>query len=287
LINIRGTDVVGYASGAVRGGCMKVFISWSGARSRATAELLRDWIKCVLQATRPWISTRDIDRGALWFSEISDQLKDTSVGVVCLTNENKNKPWILFEAGALAKGLSSNRVCTFLVDLKPADLEDPLAQFNHTLPDKDSMWELVRTLNGCLGLNGLDERILDQVFATYWNQFETKFKILLKDYQPTEKPEPRSEKNLLAEILDNTRFLGNRIRNLEVKLGETSSDSTAEQTSNLPSRSALEPSIRFLIKQGISDESIIKSVSTAYPNTRISFIKKIILDCRALEETTS
>jgi len=111
---------------------MKVFISWSGLRSKATAELLSDWIKCVLQATRPWISTRDIDRGALWFSEISDQLKDTTVGIVCLTQENKNRPWILFEAGPLAKGLSSNRVCTFLVDLKTADLEDPpLSSITH------------------------------------------------------------------------------------------------------------------------------------------------------------
>jgi len=67
---------------------MKIFISWSGPRSRAVAELLNDWTKCVLQATRPWLSTRDIDRGALWFSEIHDQLKDTSVGIVCLTQEN-------------------------------------------------------------------------------------------------------------------------------------------------------------------------------------------------------
>ncbi|WP_051082020.1 TIR domain-containing protein [Thiobacillus thioparus] len=196
---------------------MKVFISWSGARSRAVAELLNDWIKCVIQATRPWISTRDIDRGALWFSEISDQLKDTSVGIVCLTQENKDKPWILFEAGALAKGLSYNRVCTFLIDLKSADLEDPLAQFNHTFPSKDSMWGLVRTLNGCLGSNTLDERVLEQVFSTYWHQFETKFKEILKLNPQGEKPEPRSEKNLLAEILENTRFLNTRLRKLEMR----------------------------------------------------------------------
>lgn len=43
-------------------------------------------------------------------------------------------------AGALAIGdvplFSSNRVCTFLIDLKPEGLQDPIAQFNHTLPDK-------------------------------------------------------------------------------------------------------------------------------------------------------
>ena len=194
---------------------MKVFISWSGNRSKAVAEILRDWIKCVLQATRPWISTRDIDRGSLWFSEINDQLKDTSVGIVCLTRENRNRPWILFEAGALAKGLSSNRVCTLLVDLRPADLEDPLAQFNHTSPERESMWSLVQTLNNCLGSNGLDEQILAQVFSTYWKQFEIRFKETLKNNATTGKVEPRSEKTLLAEILENTRTLNQRLRKIE------------------------------------------------------------------------
>lgn len=194
---------------------MKVFISWSGVRSRAVAELLSDWIKCVIQATKPWISTRDIDRGALWFTEINDQLKDTTVGIICITQENKNRPWLLFEAGALAKGLSSNRVCTFLIDLKPSDIEDPLAQFNHTLPDRESVWQLIRTLNGSLGTNGLDDRILEQVFDTYWAQFEESFKKIIKLPYDVEKPETRSEKNLLSEILENTRFLSQRIRILE------------------------------------------------------------------------
>jgi len=197
---------------------MKVFISWSGSRSRAVAELLNDWTKCVLQATRPWLSTRDIDRGALWFSEIHDQLKDTSVGLVCLTQENRNRPWILFEAGALAKGLSSNRVCTFLIDLRPSDLEDPLAQFNHTLPEKSSVWELMRTLNNTLSANALDERILTQVFETYWHQFESKFKLILENNPPSEKSEPRPKDDILAEILDNTRSMQSRLRRLENRI---------------------------------------------------------------------
>lgn len=126
---------------------MRVFLSWSGERSRRVAELLDDWLQCVIQAADPWMSSKDIDRGALWFSEITDQLANTAIGVVCLTKENKNKPWILFESGALAKGISSNRVCTFLVDLKPTDIENPLAQFNHSLPNKNGVWDLVRTIN--------------------------------------------------------------------------------------------------------------------------------------------
>jgi hypothetical protein len=194
---------------------VKIFVSWSGKRSKAVAELMSDWLKCVIQASQPWISTRDIDRGAIWFSEISDKLKDVSVGVVCLTQENKNKPWILFETGALAKGLTTNRVCTFLIDLKPEDLQDPLGQFNHTTPDRSSVWALARTINDCLDDKALDERILEQVFETYWPQFEEKFNAALEENQPDEIVPPRSEQDILSEILNNTRSLSNRIRTLE------------------------------------------------------------------------
>lgn len=195
---------------------MKVFLSWSGNRSRLVAELLRDWIRCVLQATRPWISTRDLDRGSVWFAEINEQLKDTAIGIICLTGDNKDKPWILFEAGALAKGLNSNRVCTFLVDLQPTDVEDPLAQFNHTFPNKSGLLALVETINNALGPNALDHRILQQVFDTYWPQFDDGFKQILAEHPPEAASPPRDERDLLAEILDHTRALNSRIGRLEL-----------------------------------------------------------------------
>ena len=196
---------------------MKIFVSWSGTRSRVVAEMLSEWIRCVLQASQPWISTQHIDKGAIWFSEISDQLRDTAAGIVCLTQENKNKPWILFETGALAKGLSANRVCTFLVDLKSTDIEDPLAQFNHTTPDRPSVWGLVSTLNNCLENGRLDERILKQVFDTYWPKFEADFTAALESTPQGAPAAPRSEDSILAEILTNTRALAGRVRELEAK----------------------------------------------------------------------
>jgi len=194
---------------------VKVFISWSGDRSRAVAEVLSDWIKCVLQASEPWISTRHIDRGSLWFTEINEKLRDISVGIVCLTQENKEKPWILFESGALAKGLSSNRVCTFLVDLQPHDLTDPLAQFNHTKPDKTGVWELIRTLNSCLLEKTLDERVLEKAFNVYWPIFEADFKAAVSANEPEKQAKPRPKEDVLMEILSATRDISRRVGQLE------------------------------------------------------------------------
>lgn len=194
---------------------MKVFLSWSGERSRLVATLLDEWLRCVLQAIRPWISTKDIDRGSLWFSEIQDQLQDVTTGIICLTQENKEKPWILFEAGALAKGLSNSRVCTLLIDLEPHDIRDPLAQFNHTKPDQGGIYALVHTLNNRLGDNRLDPAILTKVLDTYWAQFEEKFQTIIVTNPIADKPKTRPEKDILAEILDHTRTLSSRLNNLE------------------------------------------------------------------------
>jgi hypothetical protein len=194
---------------------MKVFISWSGDRSKKVAELLDDWIQCVIQAVNPWMSSKDIDRGALWFSEITDQLANTSIGIVCLTKENKTKPWILFESGALAKGLTSNRVCTFLIDLAPTDLENPLAQFNHTFPVRDSVWELVRTINLTLKEAALKESVLSKVFDTYWPQFEKDFKEIIETTPETEVVTKRKDNDIMLDVLSTVRMLDKRLRNIE------------------------------------------------------------------------
>jgi hypothetical protein len=207
---------------------MKVFMSWSGTRSKAAAELLHDWVKCVVQASRPWISTRGIGRGAVWFSEINNELKDTTVGIICLTHQNKSSPWILFEAGALAKGLTTTKVCTFLVDLMPTDIQDPLAQFNHTLPNKEGMMSLAATLNSALE-NPLDGVTLTSVFEAFWPQFEKDFQLLLDENPQEVKVEVRTENSMLTEILESTRGLSQRIRAIEDRESTNPAFSTYQQ----------------------------------------------------------
>lgn len=115
----------------------------------------------------------------------------------------------------LAKGLSTSRVCTLLVDLEPKDIEDPLAQFNHTFPTRESVLGLVKTLNSTLASNGLDNRILEQVFDTYWPQFESRFASILSNTEAQPPSKPRPKEDVLGEILENTRLLNSRIRRIE------------------------------------------------------------------------
>jgi hypothetical protein len=198
---------------------MKVFISWSGDRSRAVAHLLEDWLQCVLQGLKPWMSASGIERGSLWFNEITGQLQDTRVGIICLTQENREAPWIMFEAGALAKGLNTSRVCTFLIDLAPSEVSNPLAQFNHTAPDKNGVLQLVQTLNFASGEALLKDRVLEKVFETYWPQFQVGFDEACKANPQKEHVEPRSKPDMVAEVLGVARSLERRMARLEDGVG--------------------------------------------------------------------
>ncbi|MGZ9668021.1 hypothetical protein ACXX9E_18385 [Pseudomonas sp. GNP014] len=250
---------------------MKIFVSWSGGRSMAVAEMLSEWIKCVLQASEPWISTQHIDKGAVWFSEISDQLRDTAAGIVCLTQENKNKPWILFETGALAKGLSASRVCTFLVDLSSTDIEDPLAQFNHTTPERASVLRLVKTLNSCLENGRLDERILSQVFDTYWPKFESDFKAVLASTEQQTPAPARSEDSILAEILANTRALSGRVREIEHLVAKGTE--SAFEPRHIPSRGVVGGGLLGTMGPGIGQvlPGVGRAISQKYIDTSGGF----------------
>ena len=81
---------------------MKVFISWSGETSKGLAEALREWLPAVIQAVNPYFSPDDVSKGSRWSSEISKELEDSAIGIICLTKENLEAPWIMFEAGALS-----------------------------------------------------------------------------------------------------------------------------------------------------------------------------------------
>jgi hypothetical protein len=75
---------------------MNVFISWSGPVSLQFAGVLRDWLPDVIQAIKPWVSADDIDEGTVWNAELNGQLADVRFGIICITPENANSPWLAF-----------------------------------------------------------------------------------------------------------------------------------------------------------------------------------------------
>ncbi len=124
---------------------MKVFISWSGESSHQVACVWRDWLPKVIQRVKPYVSSKDIDKGARWVPDIASELDTTSVGIICVTPDNKDEPWLNFEAGALSKTSSVSRLP--VLGIGPVEVTGPLVQFQFTKYYKDDIYQLVQTVN--------------------------------------------------------------------------------------------------------------------------------------------
>lgn len=186
---------------------MKVFISWSGKLSGDVATLLSEWLPSAVPGTVPWLSKEGIEKGSIWFGAIEEALKETSVGVICLTRENMGRPWVLFEAGGLNKGLDKSRVCPLLLDLEDRELDAPLNQFHTTKPNKKDMLALCTMINQRNTGQVHSAQQLKKFFDTFWPEFEKGFTTLLKKHRASKPPAQKETPEMLEQILETVQAL--------------------------------------------------------------------------------
>ncbi|MFK4256441.1 TIR domain-containing protein [Agrobacterium tumefaciens] len=184
---------------------MKVFISWSGEESRKVALVLRDWLPSVVQSIDPYVSSEDIDKGARWSSDIAGELEASVYGILCITPDNIDAPWINFEAGALSKSIENSLVTPFLFRTKRSDMKGPLVQFQSALDNKDDVKKLLVSLNNAQGAAALDLQRLEKIFERWWPDLETSLTAIespKKEVQKKTKEESnRSREDILEEAI--------------------------------------------------------------------------------------
>lgn len=189
---------------------MKIFISWSGNQSLCVAKELKDWLFCVLQKVDTFLSAEDIRKGQRWNLEVAKELDGCDYGIVCLTKTNLSSPWILFEAGALSKSLDDSNVSAILIgNLKASDIVGPLSQFQHTTATKIDIWKLVSDVNEKLNSEKLPKSLLEKTFEKWWPDLEDKLQSINSQEDEAQVQE-RSDREILNEVLDLSRFLANR-----------------------------------------------------------------------------
>lgn len=159
---------------------MKIFISWSGEKSRAFAECLKPWLEQVLPVTDVWLSSEDIDKGTIWFTEILNELSNCHCGVICITKENHLAPWIHFEAGGMIKGLGKSKVATILLDIDYGELKQPLNQFNGLRPNRVGVFHLVKSFNK-VSDRPIKEHVLERSFEKFWSELDDGYKEIFPD----------------------------------------------------------------------------------------------------------
>ena len=165
------------------------------------AEDFKDWLPKVLQYTKPYLSSQDIEKGERFLPNINKALGDTDYGITFLNPKNIDSPWVNFEAGSLSKNVLDSKVSTVLYDINPTDITGPMHHFQATaVENKEDVKALIRSINeSCPDEFALDAIRLDEVFEVWWPMLEKK----VGEYKPTdvqlENTKVREDSNLTTD----------------------------------------------------------------------------------------
>ena len=196
---------------------MKLFISWSGERSQALAQALHEWLPLVLHYVEPWLSEADVSAGERWAQAVAKELEASNFGIICVTPENVGSPWVLFEAGALAKSMQGAKVIPLLLNLEFSDITGPLAQFQAKKVERSGLGEVVQSINHATDHAIPDDRVR-QLFVALWPELEKRMAEIPKEV-PTEK-HMRPHHEILEELVTSVRGFDSRFRDLEGRVDQ-------------------------------------------------------------------
>lgn len=180
---------------------MKIFLSWSGHRSKAMAAAMRDWLPHVIQVADPFFSPQDIGSGEFWDAKLRAEINASKFGIICVTQENVEAPWLNYEAGALAEGLEGH-TAPWLLGMTPEALKStPMSRLQARLADREGTKAIVESIALRLE-SAIPPSIISAAADTHWEKLEQR----LRDIAPPTKAAPAvSQEDLLQEILRNSQ----------------------------------------------------------------------------------
>jgi hypothetical protein len=106
------------------------------------------------------------------------------------------------------------------------------------------------------------EKVLEQVFDTYWPQFENKFKEIIEESETEEHVPERTDESILTEVLRTVRGMDRRIRSLE------SPQRTLFESDRVFSKKSqidLDRRVYHMLKDGIPPEVVEEINTNEYP----------------------
>jgi hypothetical protein len=184
---------------------MRIFTSWSGQRSRKAAQGLESLLQDIFAETVQVFVSDHIRPGEVWAQRLGTELEHSDFGILCLTKDNFEAPWLLFEAGALAKKFGTAQIVPYLIDeLPPAWEKSPLVQFEHVSADREGTYRLIETINNIRESSKPKDRLV-RSFDMAWPFLEATL-TGIRASNVTQQA-PRSEQELLETILQRVEGL--------------------------------------------------------------------------------
>ncbi|MDG1083327.1 MAG: toll/interleukin-1 receptor domain-containing protein [Planktotalea sp.] len=192
-------------------------MSWSGKRSKAMANALKDWIPLIVQHSEPFVSDKDISAGDRWAQAIAGELESSNFGILCITPENISSEWIMLEAGALSKAMQDAKVIPLLFGLELSDLSGPLQQFQALKVDEQGMLDALKAINAASD-NKTDEATIERLVPALWSDLQAKIDAIPERAEAEKHMRPQTE--IMEDLVSQVRGLNTRMRDFDPEIME-------------------------------------------------------------------
>jgi hypothetical protein len=169
----------------------------------------------VVQHVEPWMSEEDIGSGARWNDAIAKALGDTDFAIVCVTPENQAAPWLIFEAGAIAKSVEVAHVVPLCIGLAPSQVTGPLMAFQGRSLNEDGMRRLIQDITTARE-NPMPKAQVDELFGAMWPRLDAAIHNARRVLAGPE--QHRSTDDMLSELVDVVRRIERRIDVIETQV---------------------------------------------------------------------
>ncbi|TPG09398.1 toll/interleukin-1 receptor domain-containing protein [Curtobacterium flaccumfaciens] len=162
-----------------------VFISWSGDTSKYVAGVLYEHLPKVIQGLKVFFSDQDIPSGTTWLSEIQGHLDEAKYGIVCVTPDNTEAPWLFFEAGAISRqtGTPASRVSPLAINMSKETLPSPLQGYNAVDLDETGFVKLVKSIHETLKVSA-PWTTIEEAAHHQWSLMEPQFRTMPTSVAP-------------------------------------------------------------------------------------------------------
>lgn len=127
-----------------------------------------------------FVNSGDIALGNNWTKVLEEAVKTDDCGLLCVTPDNVNSEWLVFEAGILSSNVKL--LIPLLFGVSALQLGTPLHMFQSVPFGVDGMRELVCQLNNLCGYNGVSAYVLEDRFKALYPTLEMLVKEKLSEH---------------------------------------------------------------------------------------------------------
>jgi hypothetical protein len=169
-----------------------IFISWSRNPAKDIGEKLQTLLKKIFPYPNIdfFLSSsgkNEIVAGEDFRNKLDNNLMDSNFGILILTKNNFERPWMMFESGALSNGDNKSRIIPIFFNRDSRKIESPIEKFQNVEYNKEGLLKIIFSITKSLfDSNELDnnqKQLLVNQLDTHWESFKKDIDIILeKEY---------------------------------------------------------------------------------------------------------